>query len=190
MAVRYRPHRAPAASVRYRPNVRICSPPNGSSRPSKSQGADGGQSKPCWRCRRLQPRSAAAFLLRIRRAAPTSAVHRCRDRSMPGAGRPSSRRYTGKPAATGAGNGMITISKGTLPLALFGPQGYGVRSGLLSTQARMLQAASPLLFGLLLDRVGIGAVGLSAGLCLAAFGSLFLLRSRRTVGARPSPVRS
>ena len=102
---------------------------------------------------------------------------------MPGAGRPSSRRYTGKPAATGAGNGMITISKGTLPLALFGPQGYGVRSGLLSTQARMLQAASPLLFGLLLDRVGIGAVGLSAGLCLAAFGSLFLLRPRRTVGA-------
>jgi MFS family permease len=35
----------------------------------------------------------------------------------------------------GAGNGMITISKGTLPLALFGPQGYGMRSGLLSAQA-------------------------------------------------------
>ena len=90
----------------------------------------------------------------------------------------------------GAGNGMITISKGTLPLALFGPQGYGVRSGLLSAQARMLKAASSFLFGLLLDRVGIGAVGLSAGLCLAACGSLFLLRPRRTVGARPSPVRS
>jgi len=90
----------------------------------------------------------------------------------------------------GAGNGMITISKGTLPLALFGPQGYGVRSGLLSAQARMLQAASPFLFGLLLDRVGIGAVGLSTGLCLAACGSLFLLRPSRTVGARPSPVRS
>ncbi len=76
----------------------------------------------------------------------------------------------------GAGNGMITIAKGTLPLALFGPGGYGLRSGLLSAPARMLQAASPFLFGLLLDRVGIGAVGLSAGLCLAAFGSLFLLR--------------
>jgi hypothetical protein len=44
----------------------------------------------------------------------------------------------------------------------------------------MLQAASPFLFGLLLDRVGIEAAGLSAGLCLAAFGSLFLLRPRRT----------
>jgi hypothetical protein len=35
----------------------------------------------------------------------------------------------------GAGNGMITIAKGTLPLALFGPQGYGLRSGLLSAPA-------------------------------------------------------
>jgi len=78
----------------------------------------------------------------------------------------------------GAGNGMITVAKGTLPLALFGPRGYGQRSGLLSAPARVLQSAAPFLFGLLLDRVGIAAVGLSAGLCLAAFGSLFLLRPR------------
>jgi MFS family permease len=89
----------------------------------------------------------------------------------------------------GAGNGLITIAKGTLPLALFGPHGYGLRSGLLSVPARVLQSASPFLFGLLLDRVGITAVGLSAGLCLAAFGSLFLLRPHRTVVARPSPAR-
>lgn len=89
----------------------------------------------------------------------------------------------------GAGNGMITIAKGTLPLALFGPQGYGRRSGLLSVPARVLQSSSPFLFGLLLDRAGIGAVGLSAGLCLAAFGSLFLLRRHRAVGAHPSSVR-
>jgi MFS family permease len=89
----------------------------------------------------------------------------------------------------GAGNGMITIAKGTLPLALFGPGGYGLRSGLLSAPARMLQAAAPFLFGLLLDRVGIGAVGLSAGLCLAAFGSLFLLCPRRAVATHPSPAR-
>ena len=90
----------------------------------------------------------------------------------------------------GAGNGMITIAKGTLPLALFGPQRYGMRSGLLSAPARTLQAASPFLFGLLLDHVGIRAIGLSAGLCLAACGSVFLLSPRRTVAARPSPVRS
>jgi hypothetical protein len=87
----------------------------------------------------------------------------------------------------GAGNGMITIVKGSLPLALFGPRGYGRRSGLLSAPARTLQSAAPFLFGVLLDRVGIGALGLSAGLCLAAFGSLFLLRPRDAVAARPSP---
>src|SRR5271156_1713977 len=84
----------------------------------------------------------------------------------------------------GAGNGMITIVKGTLPLALFGPEGYGRRSGLLSAPARTLQSAAPFLFGLLLDRVGVGALGLSAGLCLAAFGSLFLLRPHLTIVAR------
>ena len=89
----------------------------------------------------------------------------------------------------GAGNGMITIAKGTLPLAVFGPQGYGLRSGLLSAPARTLQAAAPFLFGLLLDRAGIGAVALSAGLCLAAFGSLFLLRRGRIVEAHPLAVR-
>ena len=31
----------------------------------------------------------------------------------------------------GAGNGILTIAKGTLPLVLFGPQGYGARLGLL-----------------------------------------------------------
>jgi MFS family permease len=85
----------------------------------------------------------------------------------------------------GAGNGMITIAKGTLPLALFGPRGYGMRSGLLSVPARVLQSAAPLLFGLLLDRVGVAAVGLSAGLCLAAFASLMLLHPRRA--AHPVP---
>jgi MFS family permease len=89
----------------------------------------------------------------------------------------------------GAGNGMITIVKGTLPLALFGPEGFGRRSGLLSAPARTLQSAAPFLFGLLLERVGIGALGLSAGLCFVAFGSLFLLRPRDAVAARPSSAR-
>jgi hypothetical protein len=88
----------------------------------------------------------------------------------------------------GAGNGMITIAKGTLPLALFGPQGYGLRSGLLSAPARILQSMAPFLFGLLLDRIGVVAAGVSAGLCLAAFGSLFLLRPQRGSAATPSTI--
>src|SRR5258708_1888969 len=75
----------------------------------------------------------------------------------------------------GAGNGMITIAKGTLPLALFGPGGYGLRSGLLSAPARMLQAASPFLFGLLLDQARTRAVAPSAGLSPSPFAAFLLL---------------
>jgi MFS family permease len=81
--------------------------------------------------------------------------------------------------AYGAGNGMITIARGTLPLAIFGPAGYGLRTGLLSVPARLAVAAAPFLFGLLLDRVGVLAVLLTVGLNLAAFASLWLLRPRR-----------
>ena len=85
----------------------------------------------------------------------------------------------------GAGNGMITIAKGTLPLAIFGPHGFGLRSGVLSAPARITQSAAPFLFGLLLDKVGLGAVALSSGLMIAAFASLFALRSRT---AAPAPI--
>ena len=78
----------------------------------------------------------------------------------------------------GAGNGMLTIAKGTLPLAIFGPAGYGQRSGLLSAPARAAQAASPLVFGLLLDNLGLlPALCCSAGLSLAALAALFWLRA-------------
>ena len=76
----------------------------------------------------------------------------------------------------GAGNGVLTIAKGTLPLVLFGPQGYGARQGLLMVPARIAQAAAPLAFGLLLDRCGTGALwftavlGLLAGLALVLLG--------------------
>ena len=83
----------------------------------------------------------------------------------------------------GAGNGMITIAKGTLPLAIFGPAGYGLRNGILSVPARVALAAAPFVFGLLLDRIGPQAILLSAGLSLAAFASLLLLRRRSAAAA-------
>ena len=89
----------------------------------------------------------------------------------------------------GAGNGMITIAKGTLPLAIFGPHGFGLRSGVLSAPARITQSTAPFLFGLLLDRMGAGAVMLSGGLMLAGFASLFLLRREyRKPWVHPEPV--
>lgn len=78
----------------------------------------------------------------------------------------------------GAGNGMLTIARGTLPLAIFGPQGYGERTGLLSAPARLAQALAPLVFGLLLDTIGAQSLVVSAALCLAAFAALLFLRMR------------
>jgi MFS family permease len=86
----------------------------------------------------------------------------------------------------GAGNGLLTIAKGTLPLAIFGPVGYGLRSGVLGAPARATQAASPLLFGLLMDYMGIGVLAVSAGLSLSAFFALLMLRARPT--AAPAPA--
>lgn len=78
----------------------------------------------------------------------------------------------------GAGNGMITIAKGTLPLAVFGEAGYGRRVGVLSVLARALQAAAPFLFGLVLQDAGVhAAIALSVGASLAALAALAALRA-------------
>ena len=79
----------------------------------------------------------------------------------------------------GAGNGLLTIARGTVPLAVFGPVGYGERTGLLGAPARAAQAFAPLLFGLLLDSLGLWAVAISVGLCLAALAALFGLSAKR-----------
>jgi hypothetical protein len=78
----------------------------------------------------------------------------------------------------GAGNGILTIAKGTLPLALFGAQGYGARQGLLMMPSRVTQAFAPWVFGLGMERWGIGALYGSAALGLLAFAALLALPYR------------
>ena len=79
----------------------------------------------------------------------------------------------------GAGNGLLTIARGTLPLALFGAGGYGLRTGLLAAPARILQGAAPLVFGVVLDRGGPRwALALSGGLIAACFVALMALRPK------------
>ena len=78
----------------------------------------------------------------------------------------------------GAGNGVLTIARGTLPLAIFGPQNYGYRLGLVGAPARLAQAAAPLAFGLLLNVIGSRILIVSSALSLAAFGALLLLRPK------------
>jgi MFS family permease len=68
----------------------------------------------------------------------------------------------------GAGNGLFTIARGTLPLALFGPRDYGLRLNLLMVPGRITQAASPFLFGLAVDHLSSRALLVTALLGLAA----------------------
>jgi predicted MFS family arabinose efflux permease len=78
----------------------------------------------------------------------------------------------------GAGNGVITIARGTLPLAIFGPKNYGYRLGLIGAPARMAQAVAPLLFGFLIDAMGSRVLIVSSALSLAAMAALLLLREK------------
>jgi predicted MFS family arabinose efflux permease len=75
----------------------------------------------------------------------------------------------------GAGNGILTIARGSVPLALYGPINYGYRLGILGAPSRMAQAASPLLFGILIDAFGAGAFFFSAALGLAALAALCMI---------------
>jgi predicted MFS family arabinose efflux permease len=84
----------------------------------------------------------------------------------------------------GAGNGILTIARGTLPLAIFGPKNYGYRLGIIGAPARMAQAAAPLAFGLLIDSMGSRVLIVSSALSLAALAALFLLRQEP---ATPAP---
>jgi MFS family permease len=77
----------------------------------------------------------------------------------------------------GAGNGLLTIARGTVPLAVFGPEGYGERTGLLGAPARAAQAFAPFVFGLLLDAMGASVIVVSSALCLAAFAALLGVRA-------------
>lgn len=76
----------------------------------------------------------------------------------------------------GAGNGVLTIAKGTLPLMYFGTAGYGERQGVLMLPARVGQALAPVVFGALMQRVGVAALlftatlGVLAWLALATLG--------------------
>lgn len=93
---------------------------------------------------------------------------------------------TGAPAAPlfalahGAGNGVMTIANGTLPLQLFGATGYGLRQGMLMMPARLLAAAAPFLFDVLLTRLGAAALGVTAVFGLSSFLVLALLRTAQT----------
>lgn len=56
----------------------------------------------------------------------------------------------------GAGNGIYSIGRGTLPLALFGPSNYAVLMGKLALPSLVAQALAPIVGALLIEQGGPG----------------------------------
>ncbi|HWK00319.1 MAG TPA: MFS transporter [Xanthobacteraceae bacterium] len=77
----------------------------------------------------------------------------------------------------GIANGWMTIARGNVPLALFGPDGYGRMIGQIAAPVLLMQAVGPLLLALVSERLSdgaaIGTVGLFA---LGALGCLIAIR--------------
>jgi predicted MFS family arabinose efflux permease len=88
----------------------------------------------------------------------------------------------------GAGNGMLTVAKGVLPLRLYGPSNYAYRSALLSRPAQFAQIAGPALYGLALERSATLALLGSSALCLIMFAMTFGLARTRKLSQETVPA--
>lgn len=79
----------------------------------------------------------------------------------------------------GAGNGLMTITRGTLPLVLFEPRDYGAVVGKLLAPSFLLSAAAPLAYASAIERFGERpALLLSLALALAVVACAAALRLR------------
>ena len=97
----------------------------------------------------------------------------------------------------GASQGVITIVRGAVPLALFGASGYGAVLGVIATPVLVVNAASPTLFAWIVDRWGWGTgrvsllVGCSAAWLAMEVMSRWYERQRAavaTVESHPTPA--
>lgn len=89
----------------------------------------------------------------------------------------------------GAGHGLLTITRGTLPLVLFDVATYGTLVGRLIAPSFLVSAAAPLVYAAVISRLGEGAaLALSLALALAAFAAALYLRL--AFGQRPATERS
>uniref|UniRef100_A0A9E7ZN14 MFS transporter n=1 Tax=Bosea sp. NBC_00436 TaxID=2969620 RepID=A0A9E7ZN14_9HYPH len=82
--------------------------------------------------------------------------------------------------AFGISMGLSSIVRGTVPLQLFGPVGFGATMGKLSAPGLVIKAAAPLVFAISLERGGVmlSTLLLVAVSALAAGALVVLARSR------------
>jgi MFS family permease len=77
----------------------------------------------------------------------------------------------------GVANGLITITRGTVPLALFGASGYGALIGRIAGPSLAMQAVAPLVLAFIAESVSDTAMLMTvAALALFAFSCFLMLR--------------
>ena len=77
----------------------------------------------------------------------------------------------------GAANGLITITRGALPLALFGADGYGRLIGRISGPWLVMQSAAPLVMAFVAERASDStALALAAGFAFVALACFAAIR--------------
>jgi MFS family permease len=77
----------------------------------------------------------------------------------------------------GGANGLTTIARGAVPLALFGASGYGRLMGRLATPFLIVQSAAPLVMAFVVERFSdAAALTLAAGFATVAFICAILIR--------------
>lgn len=72
------------------------------------------------------------------------------------------------------GTGVLAVARALLPLSLFSPREFGLQSARLSLPQNLANAAAPVIFTALLDRVGATAA-LLTGAVLSAISLVFVL---------------
>jgi len=86
----------------------------------------------------------------------------------------------------GAGNGMLTVAKGVLPLSIWGRGSYAYRSALLGRPALFAQIAGPTVFAIALERSATAAVLGTSALCLVMFAMTFGLNRHPQQAQEPA----
>jgi predicted MFS family arabinose efflux permease len=81
-------------------------------------------------------------------------------------------------ALYGAEQGLVTIARATVPLQLFGANGYGALMGRITGLRFLANAASPFLFAFAMTHLGIDtALWISGMIAALAFGLFVMLRA-------------
>jgi hypothetical protein len=79
----------------------------------------------------------------------------------------------------GGANGLITITRGAVPLALFGASGYGRLMGRLAGPFLLMQAAAPLVMAFVVEKSSDpAALALAAAFAAVALVCFLVIRPR------------